>query len=369
MKVNWIIRQALPVLTLVSALFIGPTCAAQDAIVGAFARYAQTHPDLAVALNVSRAGEPSQTLVAGPIRPGADQMATPAGPWHVGSVAKSFTATLAMRLAERDILDLDTPIDSYLAAEGMHPDWRALTLRALLSHSSGLQSNPAPLAWSRGRDSNPAIAREDELARLWGDPIEGERGTFSYSNLGYMLAAQVIEDAAGQSWRDLVDQEIVRPLALDSLDYGPPSGPEAIWGRRNVAGLSYAVDPSSRFADNPVWMDAAGRFHMSLDDLTVWGRAYLDACAGTPDAIITRDSCLEMRQPVAANASLGWLIGRPGPEGGTVVWHNGSNTLWYAMLMLLPEQDIVIALVQNRFDYEAADAMLAEVLDAVMDES
>ena len=106
---------------------------------------------------------------------------------------------------------------------------------------------------------------------------------------------------------------------------------------------------------------------MSLDNLVTWGRAHLDACAGRPGAILTRDSCLEMRRPVVANAGLGWLIGRPGPDGGTVVWHNGSNPLWYTMLMLVPEHDIVVALVQNRFDYEGADAMLAEIRSAVME--
>ena len=106
---------------------------------------------------------------------------------------------------------------------------------------------------------------------------------------------------------------------------------------------------------------------MSLDNLVTWGRAHLNACAGRPGAILTRDSCLEMRRPVVANAGLGWLIGRPGPDGGTVVWHNGSNTLWYTMLMLVPEHDIVVALVQNRFDYEGADAMLAEIRSAVME--
>ncbi len=294
-------------------------------------------------------------------------MATADGPWHIGSVAKSFTATLAVKLTERGVLDLDAPIGSYLAAEGMHPDWRALTLRALLSHSAGLPANPSPFAWLRGHGGDPSAALKDELARLWDDPIEDERGVFSYSNLGYMLAAHVIEAAAGRPWRDLVADEIARPLALDSLGYGAPAGPDAIWGRRDVLGLSYAVEPGSRFADNPVWMDPAGRFHMSLGDLAAWGRAHLDACAGRPGAILTRDSCLEMRRPVAGHAGLGWLIGRPGPEGGTVVWHNGSNTLWYAMLMLIPEQGVVIALVQNRFDYEGADAMLAELRGAVID--
>ena len=368
MTARWIAGRALPVLALLCGLAMATAGAAQDRTRDAFARYAAAHPNLAVALTVSRPGAGSRTFVAGPVWPGAARMATAEGPWHIGSVAKSFTATLAMRLVERGVLDLDAPIGRYLAsADEMHPDWRTLTLRELLSHSAGLPANPSPLAWLRGTGGDPSAALENELARHWDDPVEGERGAFSYSNLGYMLAAHVIEAAAGRPWRDLVEDEIAGPLALDSLGYGAPAGPGAIWGRRNVLGRSYAVDPTSRFADNPVWMDAAGRFHLSLDDLAAWGRAHLDACAGRPNAILSRESCQEMRRPVAANAGLGWLIGRPGPEGGTVVWHNGSNTLWYAMLMLIPEQGVVIALVQNRFDYETADVMLAEVLSAVMD--
>ena len=112
-----------------------------------------------------------------------------------------------MKLAESGVLDLDAPIETYFAPSGaMHTDWQSLTLRALLSHSSGLPANPSPFAWLRGYGTDPSAALEDELARLWDDSIEGERGAFSYSNLGYMLAAHVIAAADGRSWRDLVDQ-------------------------------------------------------------------------------------------------------------------------------------------------------------------
>lgn len=355
-------QRALTVLA--AAYAIAPPATADDRIEAAFNGYARAHPNLAVALIVSRS-EGDEAFVAGPVRPGSDQAATLEGPWHVGSVAKPFTATLATQLAERGVLDLDAPIGAYLDAEDAHPDWQALTLRELLSHGSGLRSNPPITAWLRWPEGDPSAAVEAELARLWDAPIEGERGTFAYSNLGYMLAAHVVASAAGRPWRDLIADEIAGPLGLASLGYGAPTGDGSPWGQRDIPLVGGAVDPTARLSDNPGWMDAAGRMHMSLPDLTAWGRAHLDACAGRPGAILSQASCETMRRPVTGHAGLGWLIGRPGPHGADVVWHNGSNTLWYAMLMLVPEHDAVVVMAQNRFDLEATDALLAEVLAVV----
>ena len=120
MTARWIDGRALQVIALLCGLAMATDGAAQDRIEDTFARYAAAHPNLAVALAVSTPGAVPRTFAAGPVRPGAARMATADGPWHIGSVAKSFTATLAMRLIEQSALDPAEPAatDHAVRADG-----------------------------------------------------------------------------------------------------------------------------------------------------------------------------------------------------------------------------------------------------------
>ena len=122
---------------------------------------------------------------------GAQPVGSP-GPWHIGSIAKSFTATLIVQLAAAGQLDLDAPLPELLPGEaaGMHPDWSAVTLRGLLSHTAGM---PANLPWRRlARSGGPGL----RAARLAGDAAAlgaaggGPAGPVRLFHTGYVLAGR-----------------------------------------------------------------------------------------------------------------------------------------------------------------------------------
>ncbi|MBL8966109.1 MAG: beta-lactamase family protein, partial [Spirochaetaceae bacterium] len=147
-----------------------------------------------------------------------------------GSVSKLFTASAVMLLVERGLVDLDAPLSRYLPeftvrAEGWSPE--SITVRSLLTHSSGLPSDlfrgmvkeespsgaypPAPTAAEL-----PALLAEEYAAR---PPFTA----FAYSNLGYSLLGTLVERVSGASLRDFMESEIFGPLGMASsvFDFGP----------------------------------------------------------------------------------------------------------------------------------------------------
>lgn len=300
-------------------------------------------PDVAFGLAYSIGSEPPVIQTLGPLWRGATEQVTPDARWHIGSITKPLTSTLVMQQVDRGVLDLDAPVGTYLKRfDEMHPNWQSLTLRQLLSHTSGLPANPPDNYFFATPELGSAQERLTILSDLWATSPDDEPGEHLYSNLGYMFAGLVLEEITGNQWENLIRDNIATPLGLSSLGFGAPSGRHDPHGHRHgLLQRSTPLSPDSPEADNPAWIGPAGTVHMSLADLLTFGRAHLDACAGKRPDFLLQSSCQTMQTPVTHDYGLGWII-----QNGNV-WHNGSNTLWYALLVLDPQNDTVIAAVQN----------------------
>ena len=337
------------------ALSLAAPANAED-LAGDLAAIAADRPGFALGVGVATSGSAPQVHAFGPIHIGSGTNVALGSRWHIGSISKSFTATLVMQQVDKGALSLDAPIATYLpeVASNMDPSWQALTLRQLLSHTAGLPANPGITAMrKRGSDDLHSL-REEVLAGLWNKPVTP--GNFAYSNIGYVLAGYVLEVVTGQSWEDLIRRDIAIPLGLSSLGFGAPDGPHDPWGHRNWIIMKRPVDPKDKGSDNPPWLGPAGTLHMSLTDLTQWGQAHLEACRGERPAFLSQASCMEMQAARQDNYGLGWVIA----DGGRV-WHNGSNTLWYAVLSVSHETDQVIAVTTNVLDTKTVDTLVQKL--------
>ncbi|MBT8241458.1 MAG: beta-lactamase family protein, partial [Acidimicrobiia bacterium] len=139
------------------------------------------------------------------------------------SMTKLVTATAAVQLAEEGQLDLDAPVSRYYEPfEMTRPDARssAVTIRHLLSHSSGL-ANPVPLRWVHGATERGPDRREfverlvEKHPRLRFDPGT----TASYSNLGYLVLGEIIESVSGDRFENHIRQRILDPLGMDRTGF------------------------------------------------------------------------------------------------------------------------------------------------------
>jgi CubicO group peptidase (beta-lactamase class C family) len=160
----------------------------------------------------------------------------------VASVTKTLVALLAARLNEDGAVGWDEPLP---APDGVRAP---ISLRTLLCHTAGVPLEFSPDHWS-------APLTEPELTEAVAQPpqLPLPPGTFHYSNLGYAMAARVLEDATGQDFHALLTEHLLQPLGMTRTSY-----PD----ERTEGPLAFGA------AAAPV-----GDLWSTLDDLTTLGRA------------------------------------------------------------------------------------------------
>lgn len=329
------LRKGLPFL-LSLCLVAGPA-GAEASVPAALADslVAAGSPGAGVALAVGGA-EPA-CAVAGLRALGEPAAVEPGDLWHIGSVTKPMTATLAARLVTQGRIGWDATAGEVLGERvpEMHPAVRAITLEQLLSHRAGLPGNIGPLLSLRlilgqGRAA-PAEQRQAYVASILDDAPETPPGTaYRYSNAGYTVAGAMLEAAAGRPWEQLLREEVFGPLGLASAGFGPPGAEGAAdqpRGHRDrlIGGLA-PVEPG-RFADNPAAMGPAGTVHVSLCDLARFAAAH----ATMPEDYLPAAAWEALHRPRGDGYALGWIVHESGR-----LQHAGSNRYWLARVVVWP---------------------------------
>ncbi len=171
------------------------------------------------------------------------------------------------------------------------------------------------------------------------------------------------EKATGKTWEDLVKREVFEPLKLTEAGFGPPKSANATLeqprGHRKVFPGKVAVDDTT---DNTPIMGPSGNVHMTLANLCTFAREHLHGELGT-GKLLSPATYKRLHTPAFDHYAYGWLRKDPSAEiPCTVYWHNGSNTMWYALVAFAPEKKMVVAVVSNDGDSESAEAAAWEVV-------
>jgi CubicO group peptidase (beta-lactamase class C family) len=299
---------------------------------------------VAAGFGIKQGHGPAQVFVGGTVARNSRQSVPTDAAWHIGSITKTFTAALVMMAVEQGTLSLDTPLRDVLPdqADRMTADWQSLTLTEILSHTGGIPANP-------DRAQIRALAQGDMdqsalLEAYWAQPLLAKRGRFAYSNIGYILVAQILEQRVGASWETQLRDKIAAPLGLSSLGIGPPP---LVLGHRSLLGWFKRPAPADGPAsDNPPVFTPAGRLHMSLADLLTWGRFLLSAQQGKSD-LLSAESLSRMTREIDKSYGLGLFTFAIPKVTDTAFGHDGSNTMWYALLAIMPDQDTVVCVIAN----------------------
>ncbi|MBP2473360.1 CubicO group peptidase (beta-lactamase class C family) [Crossiella equi] len=298
-------------------------------------------PGAQLALHV---GSQTITAVAGELVYGGGRPVTPDTAFPIGSVTKACTAALAMVLVADEDLELDAEAGEYL------PEITApLTLRQLLSHTSGLASGPdsAVVASMSLRRFVSEHCRTPELVLPAGVG-------FSYSNLGYAVVGRIIEEVTGMTWWEAVESILCRPLGIQ---------PQFVVGADNAVASTnlasgHAVN-TMRGRTVPVSQSLApgeapaGALAMSALDLLRFGLLQLDpATTGLPE-LLPAELAEEMRrvQPGADPIGLadGWGLGFGVFRNGVSHWvgHDGNADGTDAHLRVNADSGVAIAFTSN----------------------
>ncbi len=255
---------------------------------------------------------------ARPVWTGVAGEADPARQYRIGSITKSLTAIAVLQCRDDGLLELDDALGSTVPESTLG----ALTLRELLSHTSGLRSEPAGPWWERspGVGFAELVTANNDLRQPFGP---GE--AFHYSNLGFALLGEVVARVRGRAWFDVVGERILEPLGMTETTLLPTAD--------HVQGFSvdhFAGTVTREPHQDTGAMAPAGQLWSTVADL---GR-FVDMLARGRAEVLAADSLAELLRPVRDDYGLG-IMRFPGPDG-RLVGHVGSMPGFQACALIEP---------------------------------
>jgi CubicO group peptidase (beta-lactamase class C family) len=245
---------------------------------------------------------------------GSDDPPSPDLQYRIGSITKTLTAVLVMQLRNEGLLDLNAPVETYLPGI----TYGDRTVRSLLSHSSGMQSEPTGPWWERTPGGSFA-----ELAGA----IDGSRAahpagaTFHYTNLAFGMLGEVVSRLRGTTWWEAVAAGILQPLGMRRTSYLPAPPAATGYSVHHFAG-TLDQEPS----EDTGAMAPAGQVWSTVEDLARYA-AFL--VAGHQDVLpdFTLDEmCTPQSGSLLGGVTSGYGLGMRLLAGGsgTLVGHTGS---------------------------------------------
>jgi CubicO group peptidase (beta-lactamase class C family) len=255
--------------------------------------------------------------------------------YRIGSITKTMTAVLVLRLRDEGRLGLNDRVASYLPELGRDD----LTVRMLLSHSSGLAAEPQGEWWERVEGTSFA----ELVRRVQGADLE-PGATMHYSNLGYGLLGEVVARVDGATWWESLSRRVLEPLGMRRTSYHPVAPHAQGWSVAPYSPL-LAAEPA---ADTRA-MAPAGQVWSTAQDLATFVRVLSD---GHPDVLPTA-TLDEMATPqsgtLVGGATSGYGLGLQFQAGGsgTLVGHNGSMPGFQAALTVDRGRRTGVAVLAN----------------------
>jgi CubicO group peptidase (beta-lactamase class C family) len=257
--------------------------------------------------------------------------------FHLGSDTKAFTAVLMGKLVDEGLLGWDYTLAQIFPeyAQSMRSEYLTVNLKDILSHSAGFCSNPQVTLHTTTVEEQ----RREIVAWALQQPPATQRGHYSYSNLGYIIAGAIVDKVTDSTYEDLLFSLVLQPLDITTAGFGPMGTPGLEDQPLQHADIYHPLAPDST-ADNPPIYNSAGRLHMSIGD---WGRyiQWVLACeAGHSTLVQAETARMLTTAAVSINAdesyALGWAVVNRDWAGGRTLTHSGSNTFNYAVAWLAP---------------------------------
>ena len=167
------------------------------------------HGDFAGVVVIEHGGVVLSEQAFGLADPEAQKLNTLENRFQVASISKQFTAAGVLALVEDQKVALDDSVAWHLPELG---EWESVTVRSLLTHSSGLGDHTAAASFAELAESGAALG---EVAKMIGSEMTFDKpGAYVYSNAGYVVLARLIEKTSGQAFDDYLRNRIFLPLEM-----------------------------------------------------------------------------------------------------------------------------------------------------------
>lgn len=268
--------------------------------------------------------------------------------FSIGSLTKQFTATAILKLQEEDKLWVNDSISKFF--KNIPKDKQNITIHQLLTHTSGIAGN-----LGYGVDFVP-VSKADFLSEVYKSPLDFEPGKqFSYSNVGYSILAMIIEIVTQTDYENYLQENLFQKAGMQHTGYLFPK-----WDTIQIAhGYKCGEDWGTHLIKWQVdsnqisWhLKGNGGILSNPSDLYKWYKALRE------NKIISKKSFEQLTFPhIKENESgdshyaYGWTI-LNSDRNTKIIAHNGSNGVFYADYIQLPEENTVIIYMTNELRYD-----------------
>ncbi len=274
--------------------------------------------------------------------------------WHLGSITKSMTSTLAGILVERgDIKWTSTIIDIFPEYNDViFSKYGDINLSELLTHTSGI--GEIDLSEWEGVNTDLIKHRIEVAGEGLTTDYDLTRGVMSYSNLGYIIAGAMLERVTNISWEDLIIEHIFTPLEMSNSGFAAPIDTISPWGHSPYNGDP--INPTNSISDNPMVLGPAGTIHSTLNDMA----KYLELHIQNTNALIADSTFTKLHTGVVEMPNMDGLqyaYGWNATPDNQLMFHSGSNTMWLAQATVNHHSKVGIFVATNIWNDDAQKAI------------
>ena len=288
---------------------------------------------------------------------------------RVASITKTFTATAIMKLRDAGMLELEDPlvlhIPQFSAARALAGTVEGVTIKRLLTHHSGLSTEPPLPTWAK--PEFPEMGRIiDAISEA--EIVIPQDSQWKYSNFGFGLLGEVVHRLTGKDYIDYVDSEIIRPLNLAYTTFNV----DEVGPQRMATGYLPGIELGSNLRKAPYahmeGLTSAGQLHSNVHDLARWIGFHTGAYESP---VLRRESLDEMHRPVYISPDWSWgqaLGWRAHRRGELVYLEHGGGIHGYSSQVVFNKPAKMGAItLANVWPPTPRGSIAVELLDAAID--
>jgi CubicO group peptidase (beta-lactamase class C family) len=270
--------------------------------------------------------------------------------YEIGSMTKQFTATAIMMLVEEGKVSLDDKITKYFPAA---PEtWEHITIRHLLSHTSGIQNHVALPEFLNVFQTNvtgqPSITRDELIKWFFKLPLEFQPGeTWAYDNTGYYLLGIVVEQVSGKSYWQFLAERIFHPLGMTATR---STDPRLIVPSR-ASGYEWQ---NNSFENRPVLTPfvafSAGALLSNVEDLARWDAALYREKLLKKSSLDQMWTATTVKGRAAApfGYGFGWFV--DSYHGHRMLQHSGGTIGFSSAIYRFVDDRLTVIILTNHAD-------------------
>ncbi len=300
---------------------------------------------------------------------------TPQSIFRIASITKTFTSTAILQLRDRGKLQLDDPVGKHLpwfTYKNRFPEGPAVTIRQLLTHTSGLPRESAMPYWTDYK-----FPTHDEMVALLHsqESIFEPETKLKYSNLGMAILGEVVAAASGQSYESYIVQNILQPLKMTSTSVVPQKDQlqrfATSYGRRLADGTRKTYPLMDAKAISP-----AANMSSTVEDLGRFASLHMLEGSNVPGQMLKGSTLREMHrvQWLQPGWRSGWGLGFSVRklDDRVVYGHGGFVGGNKSQISISPKEKVAVIVAINADDgvpsfyADRAMSMLAPIIARLM---